>query len=515
MTSRMKTSKHFKLKMMIKNYKLLSLVTLVLFFGSCSQEYPQSSLNQVSQEGHEPAAGRISFDLQAEISRDRGSEARVMNFDETEVSYKYQAYPAISGYNGGKTFRTHAFLYAYDDATTSYELVGYTKLSWAMTSSPGSSGPVSMKVKESVPMQKANLSSDKSRVEISTTETVSITQGKTYRLLAINDDGGFDLNKPNAVEYPEGAAPMFYFARGGNSPLELGTLRLGQGQGLVAYVMEMDFQAVETDVVTQKSTGGRLARFFPASPLLQVNMMFTTIGLEGVTEGLVVESILKGGGVALASSALTQNFGYTITGVGKPGERPTFTTVLKRLEAKLYQNSQSPLYQTTYERLLYPMPSSQALQQLRDAPLTFYLPLEPRFKQLSTIADQGSFVLADGSTVSAPLVAEGRLGFMAYLTIGSGEAINANPRYVIPAPPDWGYGVYQATSEVKAAFFTQTNPGTSIQRYQFAPGKMIRTDQQAIEYYWRNLRGASGTRSSLNRLDLSISVVATAVSNIL
>lgn len=498
---------------MKQKYTLLSLLTLALLLGSCSQEQPTTSRDAAAQEALHPAADRVAFDLQACLSSGAASEGRAVTFDEDNFSYKYHVYPGVASYNGGKTFRTHAFLYRYEESTTSYELVGYTKLSWAMTRAAGASGRVTMKVKENVPVQKASLSSDKSRIDISTTETVSITQGRKYRLLAINDDGGFDVHKPDATDYPEGAAPMFYFARGGNSPLESASLRLGQGEGLVAYVLEMDFLATETDAVTQKSTGGKLATFYPASPVLQVNLDFETLGLDYITPADAIECTLQAGGVAIASSCLTQHFGYTITGVGKPGERPVFTSVLKRLEAPLYQDAQSPLYRTTYEHLRYPQPSYQTLEKLNGEPLTFYLSLEPRFKQISSAADHGSFILGDGSMVSAPLVADGQLDFRVYLTRGS-EALNISGTYPVPEPDGFGYNVFSYTNELTASIL---NSGAVVEgndlRYQFTSGKRIRTDLQAIEYYWRNQRAVPRVRSSLNRLDISIRLAATGSAN--
>lgn len=485
---------------------LFSLFTLSLL-TSCSQDSPQSiqtSQQQAPLSTRPLEAGKVRFIIDASLGTDR-QRGRTITLS-GPGSFKDKSYPHIIGYEGSTTLVTHAFLFALDETTNKYTLEGYTKLSWEITSGGSSDKHKALlKLSQDNDVWKASYSSDASKVEISTTDKVSIPQGKTYRLLAINADGGFDVNKPDATLYPEGKAPMFYFGKGGNSPLE--SLSVKNHQGLIPYVLELDIQTTKAntfEAMGTTPTGYRPAIFYPASPLLEVTVVREPGQLDLPTEMPTFSDLLNSQ-LAIASSCLTQKYGYTITGVDEAGSKPSFSVVLKRLEAEhlARRNSDNPLSRTTYELLLLPKglfsnPAKDSrYPDLGDA-FTFYLPLELRFKSISSMEDMAVFYLDNGTTVEGFLVEENDLILWTYLTEKN------SPNAITQSPADGQLGTPYLTFH-RGEF--KGNQQTSSQ-YRFnlnlAKGEDEADQGDALEKFWRNSRSTTKGRSNINRLILHI-----------
>lgn len=347
---------------------------LILLFASCSQDAPRpdSALSQQENLTSRPIeAGKVRLMLDAGIGEaEQGARLSVLG---EPGNFRDKTYPKFMGnttYYDNQASRsswapglsTHVFIFGLDATTNKYELEGYANLIWKVSNGlPTGKHQTLLSLRGDERIWKAGYSSDRSQVEISTQygDWLTITQGKSYRLLAISDDGGFDVNKPNSTEYPDGKAPMFYFGKGGNSPLEDPSslkrpyqLNEGEHTGLIPYVLELDLTATAPNTLskTGATANGYLpAIFYPASPILEVTVAEATPFITQNGSEIALGDV---GDIAIASSCLTQKFGYTITGVDEVGVKPTFSVALKRLEAEyLVDHPKSPLYGSTYERL--------------------------------------------------------------------------------------------------------------------------------------------------------------------
>lgn len=446
---------------------------------------------------------------------------------------------------------THTFIYAYNEASDRYQLVGYAKLSWGMKQGvhrvttaqyrdsvdyrgrgyrrEGSSFydvdqsvtythyRTFLKTENVADVHKASYNADQSEMIISEDEFISLEQGKRYRILAINDDGGFDPKRASLADYPEAAAPMFYFAKGGNSPLPAATAFKLEGSdfpdqsGIVAYGLELDYTPDEPNFVHLGES--QRAEFRPLSPVLQLRI---PANFEGYRENLgrsLTLADISHNPTVLASSCLTQNFAYTISGVGESGAKPHFKTILRELQAEGYALAGSPLEGTTYEPLLIPFVT-------RDK--TIYLPLEPRYRSLNSREDKATFIVPQtGERIQGDLLADGDLYFKQYLRDPHTEALYV-PSALTKAG-DWAIAridqVYYLKYPVSGyrmgqwgSFAIPQNPGrrgkdvrglTSV-RFGFnlalAKGGTTRDQAEAVEVFWRN--DPEKNRYNMNRLEI-------------
>lgn len=464
---------------------------------------------------------------------------------------KPSRYPMVQGNGGGYLIRprgqdphllgrwlsTHAFFYGYDESTETYQLEGYAKLSWDMrvvkhTREESVEDPVEieyktppwpglpnhlrhrrmtershkyvinsyqtlLKVERLVDVYKARYNADRSEMIISENEFLSLEKGKKYRILAINDDGGFDPKRASLADYPEAAAPMFYFAKGGNSPLPAATTFKREGSdfpnetGIVAYGMEMDCTPGETNFV--HLTGREKAEFYPLSPLLRLEIIghiqsnyFDLDKLRNYPDGVAKEYMKKTfptrqSPYVLASSCLTQNFAYTISGVDERGVKPSFKTILRTLQAEAYEWKGSPLEGTTYEPLLIPYHGEFHGRDRR----VCYLPLEPRYKELNSLDQQTTFTIPQtGRKIQGPLLADGDLYLRVYLRENDSEQLVKEHTVLT----EFGDGDFLLSSMLlysRSGFTTSLRSGFNL---ALAKGATVRDKAEAVDIFWRNNR---------------------------
>lgn len=435
-----------------------------------------------------------------------------------------------------RELRTHTFIYVCEESTQKYSLVGYAKLIWEVKTSlyhhqttKQQRGNVaiedtydtyrsSLKVKGSATVYKAEHNEDHSEIIISDTESISLHKGKTYRILAINDDGGFDPKRASLEDYPGASAPMFYFAKGGNSPLPEAVAFNPRGSnfpdksGIVAYGLELDCIPESDNVVTLNP--GQQALFYPLSPLLELDVCAVGVWLDA---GHSYDSeeyrrqwaeylrrwteTWSHSPYVLASSCLTQNFAYTISGDNEPYHKPSFKTILKTLQAEGYTFAGSPIERTTYEPLLFPMVVvNNAGSNMR---YKFYLPLEPRYKELHSLDQQEVFVVPEtGEHITGDLIADHDLYFKVYVRDRSTQKLYDHASYA-EENDYWNYEPRVARLDIEDPRLDQTGKSQTTLGFNLALSKKkaTRDQAQAVDLFWRNDK--TRHRYNMNRLRLN------------
>lgn len=406
---------------------------------------------------------------------------------------------------------THIFIFGFDESSSVYHLEGYTQLTWTfgqeiLTSSAERIQEVplndegtlaihnriktsnrhymmTLKAEKVVDVHKASYNADRSEMLISEDEFLSLEKGKKYRILAINDDGGFDPKRASLADYPEAATPMFYFAKGGNSPLPAATTYNRRGSsypdqgGIVAYGMELDYTPEVVNLV--KLGTDQKVEFYPLSPLLKLGISMKANAFE---DDASPNQQRYHSPYVLASSCLTQNFAYTISGVDEVGAIPSFKTILKVLQAEGYAWTGSPIEGTTYEPLLVPY-----LRPSRNATTAayFYLPLEPRYKELSSLDQQATFVVPQtGEQITGDLLADHDLYFCVYVREDDSEKLHTIKENM-SSQGEHTYKLYRYRDGVLQG---QTNMQRLGFNLSLARGTGVRDKAEAVELFWRNDR---------------------------